>query len=61
MSVHRQFHGVEPETGPAACRSGKGRNVTDRTMPARPKSRPAKFLRGIEKKLHYAGLRKEPF
>ena len=40
---------------------GAGRNVTDPTMPARPKSRPLKWLRGIKKKLYYAGLRKEPF
>jgi hypothetical protein len=40
---------------------GAGRNVVDPTMPARPKSRPLKWLRGIKKKLYYAGLRKEPF
>jgi hypothetical protein len=40
---------------------GYGRNVVDPTMPARPKSRPAKWLRAIKKKLYYAGLRKEPF
>ena len=40
---------------------GHGRNVVDPTMPARPKSRPAKWLRAIKKKLYYAGLRKEPF
>jgi hypothetical protein len=40
---------------------GYGRNVVDPTMPARPKSRPAKWLRAVKKKLYYAGLRKEPF
>ena len=40
---------------------GHGRNVVDPTMPARPTSRPAKWLRAIKKKLYYAGLRKEPF
>jgi hypothetical protein len=40
---------------------GYGRNVVDPTMPARPKSRPLKWLRAIKKKLYYAGLRKEPF
>lgn len=40
---------------------GHGRNVTDPTMPARPKSRPGKWLRSVKKKLYYAGLRKEPF
>jgi hypothetical protein len=40
---------------------GQERNVTDPTMPARPKSRLGKWLRGIKKKLYYLGLRKEPF
>ena len=40
---------------------GHGRNVTDPTMPARPKSRLGKWIRGIKKKLYYTGLRKEPF
>lgn len=40
---------------------GHGRNMPDPTMPARPKSRPAKWLRGFKKKLYYIGLRKEPF
>jgi hypothetical protein len=40
---------------------GQERTVTDPMMPARPKSRPAKWLRAIKKKLYYAGLRKEPF
>lgn len=40
---------------------GQERTVTDPMMPARPKSRPAKWLRAIRKKLYYAGLRKEPF
>ena len=40
---------------------GQKRNITDPTMPARPKSRPAKWLRAIKKKLYYAGFRKEPF
>ncbi len=40
---------------------GHGRNVADPTMPARPKSRPLKWLRAIKKQLYYAGLRKEPF
>lgn len=40
---------------------GHGRNVVDPTMPARPKSRPQKWLRAIKKRLYYAGLRREPF
>jgi hypothetical protein len=40
---------------------GYGRNVIDPTIPARPTSRPAKWLRAIKKKLYYAGWRKEPF
>lgn len=40
---------------------GQGRNVTDPTMPARPKSRLKKWQRAIKKQLYYAGLRKEPF
>jgi hypothetical protein len=40
---------------------GHGRNVTDPTMPERPKSYPAKWLRAFKKKLYYYGLRKEPF
>jgi hypothetical protein len=40
---------------------GAGRNVTDPTMPARPKSRPAKWLRRIKKQFYYWGLRKDPF
>jgi hypothetical protein len=40
---------------------GRGRNVTDPMMPAKPKSRPKKWLRAIRKQLYYAGLRKEPF
>jgi hypothetical protein len=40
---------------------GQDRNVTDPTMPARPKNRAGKWLRGIKKKLYYLGLRKEPF
>ena len=40
---------------------GQGRNVVDPTMPARPKGRPAKWLRAIKKKLYYAGWRSEPF
>ena len=44
-----------------ARHSGRGRNVVDPMMPARPKSRPKKWLRAIKKKLYYAGLRKDPF
>jgi Glycosyl transferase family 2 len=40
---------------------GHGRNVTDPTMPERPTSYPAKWLRAFKKKLYYYGLRKEPF
>lgn len=40
---------------------GQGRNVTDPSMPARPKSRLKKWQRAIKKQLYYAGLRKEPF
>ena len=40
---------------------GQGRNVVDPTMPARPKSRPQKWLRALKKRMYYAGLRKDPF
>lgn len=40
---------------------GHGRNVTDPTMPERPKSYPAKWLRAFKKKLYYFGLIKNPF
>ncbi|MEQ1649548.1 MAG: hypothetical protein ABL898_13260 [Hyphomicrobiaceae bacterium] len=40
---------------------GYGRNVTDPTMPPRPKSKPEKWRRAIRKKLYYAGLRRNPF
>lgn len=40
---------------------GTGRNTTDPTLPPRPKSRPAKWLRAFKKKLYYAGLRQRPF
>ena len=40
---------------------GQERTVTDPMMPARPTSRPAKWMRAIKKKLYYAGWRKEPF
>ena len=40
---------------------GAGRNVTDPTMPARPKARLAKWARRIKKQLYYWGLRKQPY
>ncbi|CUA94489.1 glycosyltransferase [Pannonibacter indicus] len=40
---------------------GQKRNVTDPTMPPRPKSKFGKLMRSIRKKLYYAGLRKDPF
>ncbi|WP_122519356.1 glycosyltransferase [Pannonibacter phragmitetus] len=40
---------------------GQKRNVTDPTMPPRPKSKLGKLMRSIRKKLYYAGLRKDPF
>jgi hypothetical protein len=40
---------------------GQSRNVKDPTTPARPKSKAAKWLRWLKKRLYYAGLRKEPF
>lgn len=67
--LHDQMSGLIKKDGrtvayllPGVARhSGRGRNVTDPMMPARPKSRPKKWLRAIKKKLYYAGLRKEPF
>ena len=66
---HDQMSGLMKKSGfrqafllPGVARhSGYGRNVVDPTMPARPKSRPQKWLRAIRKRLYYAGLRKEPF
>ena len=40
---------------------GGGRNVTDPTMPARPKNRLAKWSRRIKKQMYYWGLRKTPY
>jgi glycosyl transferase family 2 len=40
---------------------GQGRNVADPQMPARPRSRPEKWLRAVKKRLYYAGLRRDPF
>ncbi len=40
---------------------GHGRNVTDPTMPARPKNRLAKFIRRFKKQMYYWGLRKQPY
>ena len=67
--LHDQMSGVIKKDGrtiayllPGVARHiGHGRNVTDPMMPARPKSRPKKWLRMIKKQLYYAGLRKEPF
>ncbi len=67
--LHDQMSGLMKKDGlrqafllPGVARhSGQGRNVVDPTMPARPKSRPQKWLRAIKKRLYYAGLRKEPF
>lgn len=67
--MHDQMSGLIKREGrvvayllPGVARHiGHGRNVTDPMMPARPKSRLAKWIRGIKKKLYYMGLRKEPF
>ena len=40
---------------------GHGRNAPDPTMPARPRSKIAKFIRKIKKDLYYLGLRRDPF
>ncbi|MGD9785785.1 MAG: hypothetical protein AB7E80_05965 [Hyphomicrobiaceae bacterium] len=40
---------------------GHGRNVPDPTIPARPKGKVAKLVRGFKKKLYYWGLRKDPY
>lgn len=67
--LHDQMSGLIKSDGrvlaymlPGVARHiGVGRNVVDPMMPARPKSRPKKWIRAIKKKLYYAGLRKEPF
>jgi len=67
--MHDQMSGLIKKDGrvvayllPGVARHiGQGRNVTDPTMPPRPTSKPAKWLRAIRKKLYYAGLRKDPF
>lgn len=67
--LHDQMSGLVKKEGrtvayllPGVARHiGQKRTVTDPAMPPRPKSRPAKWLRAIKKKLYYAGLRKEPF
>ena len=67
--LHDQMSGAIKKDGrtvayllPGVARHiGRGRNVVDPMMPARPKSRPKKWLRAIKKQLYYAGLRKEPF
>ncbi len=66
--LHDQMSGLIKKDGrtvayllPGVARHiGQERTVTDPAMPARPKSRPAKWLRAIKKKLYYAGLRKYP-
>jgi hypothetical protein len=40
---------------------GQSRNVKDPTTPPRPKSKAAKYVRWVKKRLYYAGLRKEPY
>lgn len=68
-AIHDRMSGIIKADGktlayllPGVARHiGQERTVTDPMMPARPKSRPAKWLRAIKKKLYYAGLRKEPF
>ena len=40
---------------------GQQRNVTDPTTPPRPKSKAAKWLRWMKKRLYYAGLREQPY
>ena len=67
--LHDQMSGLMKRDGlrqafllPGVARHiGQGRNVVDPTMPARPKSRPQKWLRAIKKRLYYAGVRKDPF
>lgn len=67
--LHDQMSGAIKKDGrvvayllPGVARHiGRGRNVVDPMMPARPKSRPLKWLRAFKKQLYYAGLRKEPF
>lgn len=44
-----------------AAHIGIQRNVTDPTMPARPKNKLAKIVRAFKKQLYYAGLRNDPF
>ena len=67
--MHDQMSGLMKKDGlvmayllpGVAGHTGRGRNVTDPTMPARPTSRPLKWLRAFKKKLYYMGLRREPF
>ena len=67
--LHDQMSGAIKKDGRAvayllpgvARHIGRGRNLHDPMMPARPKSRPLKWLRAFKKQLYYAGLRKEPF
>jgi hypothetical protein len=67
--LHDQMSGLIKKEGrtvayllPGVARHiGQDRNVTDPTMPARPRSRPAKWMRAIKKKLYYRGWRKDPF
>ena len=40
---------------------GQQRNVTDPTTPPRPRSKAAKWLRWLKKRLYYAGLREQPY
>jgi hypothetical protein len=40
---------------------GQKRNVKDPTTPARPKSKAAKYVRWVKKRLYYAGFREQPY
>jgi hypothetical protein len=67
--LHDRMSGIVKEAGltqafllPGVARHiGQERTVTDPMFPARPKSRPQKWMRALKKKLYYAGWRKEPF
>jgi hypothetical protein len=67
--LHDQMSGAIKKDGRTAAfllpgvarHAGHGRNVADPMMPAKPKSRVKKWIRGLKKQLYYAGLRKEPF
>lgn len=67
--LHDQMSGLIKKDGrtvafllPGVARHiGEDRTVTDPMMPARPRNRVEKLMRGLKKKLYYAGWRKNPF